>query len=214
MECRRLNAKNVPDEYPLLRIDDWLDSLGDAETFMTFDCNAGYWQVPVAPEDRDKTTFTLYLGTFKYTRMPIRLRNAPATGQRILDIILREVRWQSRPIYLEDVIVFVDSRHRSRFLFIDAFRRFRFIFARILGISFAAYALWCTPTSVGSRATDASPSHRACLDSGRLEKGLANYHLCSYCHNTDIGGFRLLIFMVRWFSWPIYRDRSAISIMS
>ena len=103
---RRLDAKTIPDAYPLPRIDDFLDSLGDAEIFTTLECNAGYWQVPVAPEDRDKTTFTLYLGTFRYTRMPFGLRNAPATFQRAPDIILSGVRWQSCLIYLDDVIVF------------------------------------------------------------------------------------------------------------
>ena len=109
VEYRRLNAKTVPNAYPLPRIDDCLDSLGDAEIFTTLDCNAGYWQVPVAPEDRDKTTFASYLGTFRYTRMPFGLRNAPATFQRALDIILSGVRCQSCLIYLDDVIVFSRS---------------------------------------------------------------------------------------------------------
>ena len=103
---RRLNAKMVPEADPLPLIDDFLDSLGDAEIFTTLDCNAGYWQVPVAPEDRDKTAFMSYLGTFRYTRMPFGLRNASATFQRALDIFLSGVRWQSCLIYLEDVTVF------------------------------------------------------------------------------------------------------------
>ena len=105
VDYRRLNAKTFPDAYPLPRIDGCLDSLGDAEIFTTLDCNAGYWQVPVAPEDRDKTTFTSYIRTFRYTRMTFGLRNAPATFQRALDIILSGVRWKSCLIYLDDVIV-------------------------------------------------------------------------------------------------------------
>ena len=77
VDYRRLNAKKIPDAYPLPRIDDCLDSLCDADIFTTLDCNPGYWQVPVALEDRDKTSFTSYLGTFRYTRMPFGLRNAP-----------------------------------------------------------------------------------------------------------------------------------------
>ena len=102
---RRLNAMTVADAYPLPRIDDCLDSLGDSHIFTTLDCNAGYWQLPVAPEDRDKTTFTSYLGTYRYVRMPFGLWNAPATFQRGLDIILSGVRWQTCLIYLDDVIV-------------------------------------------------------------------------------------------------------------
>ena len=109
VDYRRLNAKTVPDAYPLPRIDDCLDSLVDAEMFTKLDRNAGYWQVPVAPQYRNKTTFTWYLGTFRYTRMPFGLRNAPATFQRALDIILSGVRRQSCLIYLDDVIVFSRS---------------------------------------------------------------------------------------------------------
>jgi len=106
VDYRRLNAKTVGDSYPLPRIDDCLDSLGDAAIFTTLDRNAGYWKVPVAPEDRDKTTFTSYMGTFRYVRMPFGLRNAPATFQRALDIVLSGVRWRSCLIYFDDVIVF------------------------------------------------------------------------------------------------------------
>ena len=63
VDNRLLNAKTVADSYPVPRIDDCHDSLGDAQIFRTLDCNAGYWQGPVAREDREKTTFTSYLGT-------------------------------------------------------------------------------------------------------------------------------------------------------
>lgn len=106
VDYRRLNAKTVPDTYPLPRMDDCIDSLGEAGIFSTLDCNSGYWQIPVAPEDRDKTTFTSYLGTFRYRRMPFGLRNAPATFQRALDIVLSGLRWQICLVYLDDVIVY------------------------------------------------------------------------------------------------------------
>ena len=64
VDYRRLNAKTVAEAYPLPRIDDCLDSLGDAQIFTTLDCDAGYWQVRIASEDRDKITFTSYLGTY------------------------------------------------------------------------------------------------------------------------------------------------------
>ena len=107
VDYRRLNAKTVADAYRLPRIEDGLDSLGDAQIFAALDCNAGYWQVPVAPGDCDKTTFTSYLGTYRYFRMPFGLRSAPPTFQRALNIILSGVRWQTYLIYLDDVIVFL-----------------------------------------------------------------------------------------------------------
>ena len=106
IEYRRLNAKTVPDAYLLPHMDDCLDSLGDAAVFTTLDCNSGYWQVPIAPEDMDKTIFTTHLGTFRHLRMPFGLRNAPAMFQRALDIIFSGVRWQTCLIYLYDVTIF------------------------------------------------------------------------------------------------------------
>ena len=106
IDVKLLNAKTVADAYPLPDMDDCLDSLGDAAVFSTFDCNSGYWQIPVATEDRDKTTFITHMGTFRHVRMPFGLRDAPATFQRALDIILSGLRWQKCLFYIDDVIVF------------------------------------------------------------------------------------------------------------
>jgi hypothetical protein len=69
-------------------MDQCIDSLGDAQIFTTLDCNSGYWQILVASEDVEKTTFTSHEVTFQFTRMPFGLRNAPATFQRTVDILL------------------------------------------------------------------------------------------------------------------------------
>ena len=76
VDYRRLNAITVRDSYPLPRIDECIDSLGDANIFTTLDCNSGYWQIPVRPEDREKTTFTSHEGLYRFLRMPFGLRNA------------------------------------------------------------------------------------------------------------------------------------------
>lgn len=42
VDYRKLNAVIVKGTYPLLRMDDDVDSLGDASVFTTVDCNSGY----------------------------------------------------------------------------------------------------------------------------------------------------------------------------
>ena len=42
-----------------------------ARYFSTFDCRKGYWQVPLAEESKDLTTFICSLGKFRYTRAPM-----------------------------------------------------------------------------------------------------------------------------------------------
>jgi len=87
-------------------MDDCIDSLGKARIFSTLDCNSVYWQIPVAPEDREKTAFISHAGAWKFKRMPFGLTNAPATFQRALEILLAGVKWQFCLVYLDDVIIF------------------------------------------------------------------------------------------------------------
>ena len=106
VDYRRLNAMTVRDSYPIPRMDECIDSLGDARVFSTLDANSGYWQIEVDPNDRDKTAFTSHFGLYRFKRMPFGLKNAPGTFQRAADVILAKVRWQTALVYLDDVIVY------------------------------------------------------------------------------------------------------------
>ena len=106
VDYQRLNALTVRDTYPIPRMDECLDTLGEAKVFPTLDCNSRYWQITVAGEDRPKTTSTCHSGTYQFNRMPFGLVNAPATFQSILDILLSGYSWKSCLIYLDDIIIF------------------------------------------------------------------------------------------------------------
>ena len=86
-------------------MDECIDSLGSATVFSTLDCNSGYWQIPMAPEDMEKTAFISHYGLYRFRRMPFGLKNATGTFQRIAYIIMASVRWQHALVYLDDVIV-------------------------------------------------------------------------------------------------------------
>ena len=57
-------------------------------------------------EDRHKTAFSSHHGLYQFTRMPFGLRNAPASFQRAIDIILSSVRFKSVMVYLDDIVIF------------------------------------------------------------------------------------------------------------
>ena len=109
VDYRKLNAMTKREVYPLPRLEDCIDSLGEAKWFSTLDANCGYWQIEMDENDKPKTAFTAHCGTYRYTRMPFGLKNAPATFQRALDLILAGYRWQSCIVYIDDVIVFSQS---------------------------------------------------------------------------------------------------------
>jgi Reverse transcriptase (RNA-dependent DNA polymerase) len=106
VDYRKLINLTEGDVYPLPRLEACIDSLSDAVVISTLDANSGYWQVSMHPDDRDKTTFTCHVGTFRFKRMPFGLRNARSTFQRAMDVILSGVRWQKCLCYLDDFIVF------------------------------------------------------------------------------------------------------------
>ena len=79
VDYRKLNEVTKRDAYPLPRIDDCFDCLGNSSWFCTLDLRSGYWQVPVAPVDIEKTAFVTHGGLYEYLVMPFELTNALAT---------------------------------------------------------------------------------------------------------------------------------------
>ena len=88
VDYRRFIAVTVKDTYPLPRMDECLDSLGDTMVFSALDAISGYKQMPIPECDRDKTAFSCHSGLYRFSRMPFGLTNAPATSQRAVDILL------------------------------------------------------------------------------------------------------------------------------
>ena len=87
------------------RVDDTLDTLSGAIWFSTIDLKSGYWQVEMAPEDREKTAFCTQEGLFEFNVMRFGLCNALATIQRLMDCILAGLQWSSCLVYTDDVII-------------------------------------------------------------------------------------------------------------
>lgn len=109
VDYRQLNKITKRDVYPLPRIDDTLDSLHGANYFSTIDLRSGYWQISVDDSDREKTAFITPDGLYEFKVMPFGLCNAPATFERMIDRLLKPLRWTTCLCYLDDVIIFSDS---------------------------------------------------------------------------------------------------------
>ena len=74
------------------RVDDIIDRLGSAKYITTLDLTKGYWQVPVAAASRAKTAFTTPFGLYQFRTMPFGLKGAPATFQRMMDNLIRDLK--------------------------------------------------------------------------------------------------------------------------
>ena len=95
--------------FPLPFIDQMLDRLAGHEFYCFLDGYSRYNQIPIAPKDQEKTTFTCPFGTFAYRRMLFGLCNAPATFQRyILSIFSDIVEWFLE-VFMDEFSIFSDS---------------------------------------------------------------------------------------------------------
>nr|GEU30256.1 reverse transcriptase domain-containing protein [Tanacetum cinerariifolium] len=78
----KLNDATRIDHFPLTFMDQTLERLAGNEFYCILDGFSGYFQIPIDPQDQEKTTLTCPYRTFAYRRMPFGLCNAPGTFQR------------------------------------------------------------------------------------------------------------------------------------
>ena len=114
VDYRRLNSLSRVDAYPMPQVDDLIDRLGNAKFISTLDLSRGYWQVPVSEDARAKTAFTTPYGLFQFRVMPFGLQGAPATFQRMMDILLGDVG-DYAAAYLDDVVIHCTVPPSQRF---------------------------------------------------------------------------------------------------
>nr|GEW05662.1 reverse transcriptase domain-containing protein [Tanacetum cinerariifolium] len=77
IDYRKLNDATRKDHFPLPFMDQMLERLAENKFYCFLDGFSGYFQIPIDPQDQEKTTFTCPYGTFAYRRMPFGLCNAP-----------------------------------------------------------------------------------------------------------------------------------------
>ena len=106
VDYRKVNEITIPDAYPAPRIDHALDALMGKKWFSIIDLQKGYYQIPLSERSKEITAFACPFGFFQWTGMPMGLKNAPASFQRMMDKCLAGLAWQSCMVYLDDIVVF------------------------------------------------------------------------------------------------------------
>nr|GEX43592.1 DNA-directed DNA polymerase [Tanacetum cinerariifolium] len=102
IDYRKLNDATRKDNFPLPFMDQMLKRLAGNEYYYFLDGFSGYFQIPIDPQDQEKTTFTCPYGTFTYRRMPFGLCNAPGTFQRCMMAIFHDMIEKTMEVFMDD----------------------------------------------------------------------------------------------------------------
>ena len=108
VDYRRLNQLTKPIQFPLPRLEDVFDTIGEkgAQIFTSLDLASGYWQVPMDQNSKEKTGFITQSGVYQFKKMPFGLTNAPMSFQKTMTEVLRGINWQFSLVYIDDILIF------------------------------------------------------------------------------------------------------------
>jgi hypothetical protein len=97
------------DTYPLPEFEETVSTLHGSKYFSAIDCYSGLWQIKIAGEDKPKTAFSTPSGHYQFQRLLYALSNSPASFQRLMDIVLRNLTGTECYVFIDDVILFADT---------------------------------------------------------------------------------------------------------
>ena len=109
IDYHKLNKVTRKDHFPLPFMDQLLERIFGYPFYCFLDGYSGYFQIEIAAEDLEKTTFTCPFGTYAYRRMPFGLCNAPATFQRCMLSIFSDLVERIMEVYMDDITVYGEN---------------------------------------------------------------------------------------------------------
>ncbi|XP_024172315.1 uncharacterized protein LOC112178393 [Rosa chinensis] len=90
VDFKGLNKACPKDSFPLPRIDQLVDTTAGHDLLSMMDDFSRYNQIKMKPSDQKCTTFTTDKGLYCYNDMPLGLKNAGATYQRLMNAMFAE----------------------------------------------------------------------------------------------------------------------------
>ena len=106
-DFRKVNGVTKPDCFPLPPVEDCVDHVGGAKYVTKLDLLKGYWQVQLTPQAKYISAFVTPDTFLQYTVMPFVMRNAPATFQWLVNIMLSGLC--DCEAYSDDIVVYLGS---------------------------------------------------------------------------------------------------------
>ena len=109
VDYRQLNKVTKKSKYPLTNPYSCFEKLSGSYYFTSLDLVSAYWSVPMAEEDKEKTTFTLRSGKYEFNVMPFGLTNAVATFCALMDKNVSSYQWDFVLCSINDCLIFTPN---------------------------------------------------------------------------------------------------------
>ena len=104
-DFRKVNAATQKVIYPLPRIEDALQRLKNPQFFSSLDLVKGFWQVPIAEEDRHVYAFSTGNAHVEYNVMPMGAKNSTSTLQALMQLLMRGLPAEHVVCFLDDILI-------------------------------------------------------------------------------------------------------------
>ena len=104
VDLREANKAVIRERFPIPRIQDLLRQLSGARMFSTLDLRKAYWQVRLAEESRDITSYVAAGKVYQFKRLPFGLASAPEVYQMVMSIVCEGLSGVLS--YFDDVVVY------------------------------------------------------------------------------------------------------------
>jgi hypothetical protein len=90
-DYRKVNSVTKTDSFPIPRMDDCIDKVGNAKYVTKLDLMKGYWQIPLTERAVEVSAFVTPDGLYVYKVMPFGMKNSGATFQRLMNRVVFEL---------------------------------------------------------------------------------------------------------------------------
>ena len=106
IDFRLINKIIEPISYPMPKIPELLQSLGQAKYLTSLDLANAFHQCSIKENSRKYTAFTVNNCKYEYCRVPFGLQSSPGFFARIINSVLRDLLDKGCLAYMDDIVLF------------------------------------------------------------------------------------------------------------
>ena len=109
IDFRNVNKNIFVNSFALPRIDDILNSVGEAKYFSTLDLKSAFHHIELEEDSKPITAFSVGNHKYEFNVLPFGLSTSPSVFQALMSRCLGEVLGMIAFCYLDDIIIFSKS---------------------------------------------------------------------------------------------------------